>query len=395
LTKNPARAALTRIRAPFGWAFRKYRAARVLQIALKKLWRKEMQWDVPLSKRRPRWWLKGFLSRSAVLYELDEGNDPNRYVTDVHRYFRTKNMVHARLQDIINNKLSTHLLLRSMDIRSPELIGVYSRGLVHFFPEEGRMPVADYLEAMEHGETVFFKVLAGAEGNNIHAVEKTSDTTWALDGVERNRASAASVFTRETKPMIIERGLVQHPEQAALFPDSVNTLRVLTMVDLENNSEPFIAMAVQRIGCRRSAPADNWTRGGLSARVDLETGTLSRATRLPDDDKKEWFDRHPDNGAQITGVPVPLWQEVRELVLHSARSLSFMEYIGWDIVISPDGPVVLEANINTGLNVMQSHAPLFDDPRVRNYYSKRGVKTRLLAEAPAENGVSVPVAEEA
>jgi hypothetical protein len=97
LPKNPARAVLTRIRAPFGWAFRKYRAARVLQIALKKLWRKEMTWDVPLNKRRPRWWLKGFLSRSAILYELEQGNDPDRYVTDLHRYFRTKNMVHARL----------------------------------------------------------------------------------------------------------------------------------------------------------------------------------------------------------------------------------------------------------------------------------------------------------
>jgi hypothetical protein len=71
-----------------------------------------------------------------------------------------------------------------------------------------------------------------------------------------------------------------------------------------------------------------------------------------------------------------------------------MEYIGWDIVISPDGPVVLEANINTGLNVMQSHAPLFDDPRVRTYYSRRGVKTRLLAEAPAENGTTESVVEE-
>ncbi|SLM95175.1 hypothetical protein FM105_04570 [Brevibacterium yomogidense] len=395
MSMNPARAAIKRIRAPFGWAFRKYRAARVFQIALKKLWRKEMQWDVPFTMRRPRWWLKGFLSRSAVLYELEQGNDPNRYVSDVHRYFRTKNMVHARLQDIINNKLSTHLLLRSMDIRSPELIGVFSRGLVHFFPGEGRMSVVDYLESMEQAETVFFKVLAGAEGNNIHAVERTSDRTWAVDGVQRTKGSAASVFAVQPKPMIIERGLIQHPDQAALFADSVNTLRVLTMVDLENGNEPFIAMAVQRIGCRRSAPADNWTRGGLSARVDLETGRLGRATRLPDGDVKEWFDTHPDSGAQITGVSVPMWQEVHDLVLHSARSLSFMEYIGWDIVISPEGPVVLEANVNTGLNVMQSHAPLFDDPRVRNYYSKRGVKTRLLAEAPAENGdASVPVVEE-
>lgn len=184
MSKNPARAALTRIRAPFGWAFRKYRAARVFQIALKKLWRKEMQWDVPFAKRRPRWWLKGFLSRSAVLYELDQGADPNRYVTDVHRYFRTKNMVHARLQDIINNKLSTHLLLRSMDIRSPELIGVYSRGLVHFFPAEGRMAVADYLDAMQHEETV--------SSRSSQVQRATTSTRCRRRRTRRGRSTACS-----------------------------------------------------------------------------------------------------------------------------------------------------------------------------------------------------------
>lgn len=355
------------------WLLRKYRGGRVRLAALRKLVRKEREWKVPLRLRRPQWWRHGFLSRSAVLYELDT-NDPSLYLSDAHRYFRTKRMVHAKIQDIINNKLSTHLLLQSMDVPSAELVGVYWRDQVHRFPAEGRAGVADYLQEMAEDDTLFFKVLAGAEGKNIHAVRRTGATTWSVNGSEHSLESAARVFTGQNRPMIVERGLVQHPHQDGLYPGSVNTIRVLTMPDVTNGGGAFIAAAVQRIGCRRSEPADNWTLGGLSAVVDPETGELGRATRLPDGNVKEWFDHHPDTGAPITGQVVPHWREVHDLVLHAANVLSFMEYVGWDIVVTPEGPVVLEANINTGVNVIQSHHPLLADPRVRAYYSERGVR---------------------
>ena len=370
------------------WLYRKYRAFRVFLVALRKLVRKEREWKVPLRLRQPKWWLRGFLSRSAVLYELDQGNDPEPYVTDVHRYFRTKNMVHARIQDIINNKLSTHLLLGSMDIPSAELLGLYWRGQVHRFPQEGRLPVAEYLQEMTTGDTLFFKVLAGAEGKNIFAVHRSGPAEWTINGAPSDLQRAAGVFLAQNRPLIIERGLEQHADQAALYPNSVNTLRVLTMLDVQGNGDPFIAAAVQRIGCRRSEPADNWTRGGLSAPVDLATGQLGLATRLPDWNIKEWFESHPDTDAPIRGEVVPYWREVHDLVMHSAKVLSFMEYVGWDIVVTPNGPVVLEANINTGLNVMQSHKPLMKDPRVRAYYNERGVR------ASQRNGKSLMVAPE-
>lgn len=352
---------------------------RVLLTALRKLARKERQWEVPFRLRKPQWWLKGFLSRSAVLYEL-EHNDPALYVSDMHRYFRTKKMVHAQIQEIINNKLSTHLLLSSMDIPSPELLGVYWREQIHRFPQEGRVPVQTYLEQMDPGDRLFFKVLAGAEGKNIFAVTRTDQRSWEVNDAAHDAAGAARVFMDLEQPMIVERGLTQHPDEDALYPHSVNTVRVLTMIDVNGGGGPFIAAAVQRIGCRRSEPADNWTRGGLSAPIDLDSGRLGRATRLPDGDVKEWFSDHPDTGAQIEGAHVAHWQEIRELVMHSAEVLSFMEYVGWDIVITPDGPLVLEANINTGLNVLQSHEPLLADPRVRAYYNARGVRTGLPAE---------------
>src|SRR5690625_2831886 len=362
-----------KIRGAFGLLRRKYRAFKVLSWEVRKLSRRERQWKVPFSQRRPKWWFRGFMSRSAILYDLDN-TEPGLYVSDVQRVFRNKRMVHARLQEVINNKLTTHLLLRTMHVPSPNLLGIYSRGYVHYFPEENKTPVRDYIGSLTTGTTVFFKVFAGAEGKNIYAIRPLEGGQFEGNGEEQGLDDAAQIYTSQTRPFIIEAGLEQHPYMNDLFPNSINTIRALTLPDVENNEEPFIALAVQRIGCYRSQPSDNWSRGGLSARIDLQTGVLGKATRLPDGNAKEWFTHHPDTGAQIEGAQLPLWEETRELILRAAREVSFLEYIGWDIVIGPNGPLVLEANINSGVNVFQSHQPLLGDPRVRSYYTSRGVK---------------------
>ena len=173
--------------------------------------------------------------------------------------------------------------------------------------------------------------------------------------------------------MLIEAAVPQAESQAALNPDATNTLRLLTMPDITRGKEPFIAVAVQRIGTSLSNHVANWTQGGLSAKIDIETGRLSQAGQLPDGHHPVWHSVHPDTGAQIEGVEVPFWEETKKLVLEGANRLNFMEYIGWDLIVSPTGPVILEANINSGMNVLQVHGPLMADQRVRSYFEKRGV----------------------
>lgn len=360
-------------RAGLGFLRRKYLTARRFMREFRKLAVKEREWKVPLRSRQPRWWFKGFLSRSAVLYGLTKDNYGG-YVSDMQRLFRTRMMVQPLLQDVINNKFTTHLVLRSMGVPSSELLGVLSKGAVHPFPKEDRVDISRFLRELPEHEAVFFKVFAGAEGKNIFAITRTSQTTFAVNDVEKSADQTANLLRNQRYPFVIEKGLEQHPDTSALYPKSVNTIRVLTMLDVDNGYEPFIAVAAQRIGSNESAPSDNWARGGLSAQVDIETGRLGRATRLPQEAEKEWLDEHPDTGSTITDTVVPHWEEAKELILHAAKVLSFMEYVGWDIVIGPEGPLVLEANINTGVNVLQSHQPLFADPRVRSYYARRGVR---------------------
>jgi hypothetical protein len=364
------RSAPRKLRAAAAKVARGSRRTGIRVKAYKRLVEKESEWDVPFGQRQPRWWRHGFLSRSAVLYDLDH-SDPADYISDAQRYIGTRRMVHPRLQDVINNKLTTHLLLQRLDVQTAALEGVYWRGGVHLFPHEDRKALAEYLTGLPVGKRVFFKPLGGAEGKHLVSIRRTPDG-FRVNGADVRLAAARAAIELDKRPMIVEAGVEQHAAQRALFPETTNTIRVLTMLDMADRS-PFIVLAVQRIGATSSGPVDNWSQGGLSAQVDLDTGRLGKATRLPERDGLQWFSAHPDTGAPIQGQQVPHWEVVKETVLRAARAISFLEYVGWDIIVTEDGPVVLEANINSGMNVLQVHKPLLADPRARAYLAKRGV----------------------
>jgi hypothetical protein len=130
----------------------------------------------------------------------------------------------------------------------------------------------------------------------------------------------------------------------------------------------FVATAVHRFGNSKSAPVDNWTAGGLSVRVDLETGALSTGITYPRAGSLEWHHSHPETGAQIEGIVVPGWQNVIARILAAADAYDFLSYVGWDVVIRDDGFSVLEGNNYTDVNLLQIHGGLLKDKRVAQFY---------------------------
>lgn len=119
---------------------------------------------------------------------------------------------------------------------------------------------------------------------------------------------------------------------------------------------------------------DNWVRGGLSAKVDLNVGTLGHAAGSATKGKRVWHESHPDTGARIAGVQVPGWEEIRRVVTEGARALSFVPYIAWDVIASDTGPpTVIEGNHFTSVDVFQVHEPLLDNSTLRAFYEEHGV----------------------
>jgi Sugar-transfer associated ATP-grasp len=133
-----------------------------------------------------------------------------------------------------------------------------------------------------------------------------------------------------------------------------------------------VAAAAHRIGNRKSAPVDNLHAGALSSLIDLDTGALSAAAERAAD-RLIMHDVHPDTQASIKGRIVPNWAALKAYILKVAAQLPFLCYVGWDVVLTADGPVLLEGNKDPNPRPFQLHRPLLLDDRIRRFYQKHDI----------------------
>ena len=53
---------------------------------------------------------------------------------------------------------------------------------------------------------------------------------------------------------------------------------------------------------------------------------------------------HPRTGERVTGFELPHWPETVEVVVRAAAAFAPARALAWDIGLSADGPVLIEAN---------------------------------------------------
>lgn len=140
---------------------------------------------------------------------------------------------------------------------------------------------------------------------------------------------------------VLDEFIVQHPEMSALYPDAVNTVRLITFLDKGNRVH--LLAAVLRIG--NGDVIDNFASGGMFTMLDDEGVALYPGV----DKNSNVYREHPVTGTPIVGFRVPLYSEVLDLVAALARRTPEAPYVGWDIAITANGPVVIEGNHNSSV----------------------------------------------
>jgi hypothetical protein len=152
-------------------------------------------------------------------------------------------------------------------------------------------------------------------------------------------------------PLLIQQRVLNHEDLEPLNNGALSTVRLLTC--LNEAREPELIGAAMRMAIGSNRVVDNLHAGGIAAAVDLESGALGPASNLGADCSLGWMDRHPDSGAQITGTKLPMWNEVREFAIRTHKAFGDRLLVGWDIAITPDGPVLVEGNGAPDLDIMQ------------------------------------------
>jgi hypothetical protein len=138
---------------------------------------------------------------------------------------------------------------------------------------------------------------------------------------------------------MVETFIQQHDDLNRLSPSAVNTVRIFTQLNDKNE--------VEILGCRQrisiDCPVDNMAAGNIAAPINESTGIIdgpgvySDITKIP-----EYF--HPITGVSIVGFQVPFWKECLQLAKDAALKHPQNRSIGWDIVVTANGPGLIEGN---------------------------------------------------
>ena len=94
---------------------------------------------------------------------------------------------------------------------------------------------------------------------------------------------------------------------------------------------------------------DNFHQGGMGVLIDMDRGCLVGNGF----DKKVNESPTSVTGVVFDGYPIPYWDEVKEMVCEAALVNQGVNLIGWDVALSVDGPLIIEANRGPGWDVTQ------------------------------------------
>tara|TARA_R100001369_G_scaffold92823_1_gene140194 strand:- start:5694 stop:6560 length:867 start_codon:yes stop_codon:yes gene_type:complete len=144
---------------------------------------------------------------------------------------------------------------------------------------------------------------------------------------------------------IHQEPIIQHPLIDKIYSKSVNTLRIYTYID--NNGKTHLLDTVMRFGTAGSV-LDNKSLGGFFVPVDMSTGKLTKKGVQGMIHGGRHIYQHPDTNFVFNEFEIPFFKEAHEMCLQ------LVEYIpnrlnGWDIAITPNGPVVIEGNTRPGI----------------------------------------------
>lgn len=344
----------------------------------------------PVSTAERLWLYRhGFRRRAAHLYDFDR-YDPEEYLSDVARYVHAY-YVNGAWIDAIDNKLLCHLLLSEFDEHLPTVYGLLEGGRLHPIdigelprsegsigrllgrPADPKSSVSDgidwLIDRLREENRLVCKRYKGGSGKQVLICEY--DGGFAIND-ERCSESEFRSRISGLEDYLVTEYVSQATYAADIYDGSINTMRVLTMYD-EQAGEAFVPIATHRLGTARSGALDNFSRGGLSIGVVTESGAFSSGVQYLPPDSPERFESHPDTGERIVGISVPGWDAIKSRIIEIAERLSYIPYIGWDLVVTGGGEfVIIEANNNSSA-VIQIHKPLLRDERTRRFYERHGV----------------------
>jgi hypothetical protein len=244
---------------------------------------------------------------------------------------------------LLSDKFAFAQYLYSLGFPTPKVLALCERSSVLWFGSNKLEKVDTFLEKGKLD--CFLKDLTGQCAQGVHTL-KVDGNILLLDS---KPITLMQLAYKLTGSWILQERIHQHPQMSLLYPNSVNTIRLVTIYKPD---VPQAFSALIRIGANGNY-CDNWAIGGLLGSVDFKTGFISKYCLF----KPGYGTRvqvHPETGVTFENFKVPYFQEAVEMAVSLHRYFYGVHSIGWDIGITPNGPIFIEGNDNWELSMHQA-----------------------------------------
>jgi hypothetical protein len=243
---------------------------------------------------------------------------------------------------VANDKFIFGMFCAGAGLPSPRIRALWDGREILWMDERGNKPLESLLTQAGDG---VLKDCTGGQGKGVHLF-RVDAGQLILDGRPTDMNTLRAGIEGR---WLIQDLVTQHPRMNELYPRSINTVRVVTVMQ---DREPRLFCANGRFGVG-GQNKDNWSIGGITIAVDTDKGCF-RGRGLYKPGYGTWATRHPDTRMELDGFALPFWPETCELVLRAHKLFYGFHSLGWDVAFTAAGPVLLEVNHDWLLTFMQA-----------------------------------------
>lgn len=239
---------------------------------------------------------------------------------------------------LLRDKLLFSIFLEGLGLRGPK--NVYYYDGKELLDMASKKAVGEAILLSSGDNRLFCKPLGGECGKGIFVLDIKNGQLY----VGKEKITYNQLLDRlGQERFLLQDFVVQHEEMSRLHPQSINTIRLVTVRSLKDGCL-HVMPSIMRIGAGDSV-VDNTSQGGLAVGINLESGYLKKfGFYKPKYGTK--VTEHPDSHIVFEDFKIPFFEEaVRQAkLMHSM--LPDIHSIGWDIAIGEDGPIFIEGNDN-------------------------------------------------
>jgi len=245
-----------------------------------------------------------------------------------------------RLYPLVDDKVQTKALANKVGINTPHLIGVI----------EYQHEVKNFYALVESHKEFVVKPAHGSGGKGVLVIKSFDKEKFVTSSGEV--LSYNDVYKHISN---ILSGLFSlgGQDDVALVEEMVHFSTIFS--DYSYHGIPDVrvivykgypVMSMTRLATKESDGRANLHQGAVGVGLDIATGKALNAVS-----HNRPIEIHPDTGAVLKTLEVPLWRE-HLIIAAKAYEMTGLGYLGADIVLDRErGPMMLELNARPGLAI--------------------------------------------